>query len=499
MTLVVATAMGDTPDELYARARVAAASDADWIEVRLDGPSGLPWDLRGFFAFPKPCLATVRHADDGGRSHADDATRNSLLRRAVKAGAAAIDVEAWNAEARVLVQEAHAHGAKVVHSFHDLSGTPDRDSILGTLREGVALGADWVKGAVTVTGPQDAVALLEAAQVAREEGLPYALMAVNDPFLRLLAPTLGMSFVYGSVPGLPAAVVGQVPVDALKRAHRASVGAQAPVTPATRAAYLLGHPVSHSRSPVMQNAAFAAAGVDARYLALDVAPYNLSAMLAGLRASPPLGANVTVPHKVAVAALVDTLDATAAQAGAVNTLVFRDGRVEGHNTDGAGALDALHEAGVKVKGARTLVLGAGGAARAVAHALKGAGAEVTLTNRNPEKAEAVAREGGFTTIPWARVPDVMHAVDLLVNATTLGLHGEAVPADPRKMLPGAAVFDCVYLHGGTPLVRAAREADRVAVPGEAMLLHQGARAFRLWTGKAAPVGVMRAALDGGSA
>lgn len=498
MTLLVATALGETPDELYARARAAAASDADWVEVRLDGPSGLPWDLRGFFAFPKPCLATVRAAEDGGRSHADDATRNSLLRRAVKAGAAAIDVETWNAEARVLVQEAHAHGAKALLSFHDLSGTPKAEDILQTFREARALGADWVKGAVTVTGPQDAVALLEAARVAREEGIPYALMAVNDPFLRLLAPSLGMAFAYGSVPGAPAAAPGQVPVDALRRVHRAAVPAQPPVTPATRAAYLLGHPVAHSKSPAMQNAAFAAAGVDARYLALDVTPYNLPALLGGLRASPPLGANVTVPHKVAVAGLVDRLDATAARAGAVNALVFRDGKVEGHNTDGAGALDALSEAGVRVKGARTLLLGAGGAARAVAHALQDAGAAVTLANRNHAKAEALAKEGGFTTIPWDRVPDVMHAVDLLVNATTLGLHGEEVPADPRRLLPGAAALDCVYHPGGTPLVRLARDAGHVAVPGESMLLHQGARAFTLWTGKPAPVGVMRAALGGGA-
>lgn len=494
MTLVVATALGETPDELYARARAAAASDADWIEVRLDGPSGLPWDLRGYFAFPKPCLATVRTVDEGGRSHADDEVRNALLRRALKAGAQALDVEVWNPEARSLVRDAHEAGARVVASFHDLSGTPSAQEILGELRKGRALGADWVKGAVKVNGPGDAVALLEAARAARDEGLPYALMAVNDPFLRLLAPALGMALCYGSVPGGPAAAPGQVPVDALKRAH---AGAAAPpsVSARTRAAYVLGHPVSHSRSPAMHNAAFAAAGVDARYLALDVAPWNLAAVLAGFRAAPPLGANVTVPHKVAVAALVDKLDLSAERAGAVNTLEFRDGRVVGHNTDGAGALDALHEAGVRLPGARTLVLGAGGAARAVAFALKEAGAAVTLANRSPEKAEALAREGGFTTIPWERVKGVLHAVDLLVNATTLGLHDEPAPADPARMMPGRAVLDCVYRPGGTPLVRAAREAGRVAVPGEAMLLHQGARAFRIWTGQAAPVGVMRAALQ----
>lgn len=493
MTLVVATALGETPDELYARARAAAQTEADWIEIRLDGPSGLPWDLRGFFAFPKPCMATVRAADEGGRSHADDETRNALLRRALKAGARAIDVEAWNPEARQLVREAHEAGARALVSFHDLSGTPSSDRILATFREARALGADWVKGAVTLTGPQDAVQLLEAARTAQAEGIPYALMAVNDPFLRLLAPGLGMSLCYGSVPGAPAATVGQVPVPDLKWAHHAAITRD--ITPATRPAYLLGHPVSHSKSPRMQNAAFAAAGVDARYLALDVAPWNLAAILAGFRAAPPLGANVTVPHKIAVAGLVDKLDLSAEQAGAVNTLEFRDGRVVGHNTDGAGALDALAEAGVKVRDARTLVMGAGGAARAVAFALRDAGAVVTVTNRTGEKAEVLAREGGFTTIPWDRVPDVLRAVDLLVNATTLGLKGEEeTPCDPRRLLPNSAVLDCVYRPGGTRLVGLARKAGLLAVPGEAMLLHQGARAFSIWTGKPAPVAVMRAAL-----
>lgn len=487
MTLIVATALADTPDGLYDAAR-RAAEHADWIEIRLDGPSGLPWDLRSYFSFPKPCLATVRHVLDGGRSELDDRARAETLRRALRAGARGIDVEAWSDEAASLVKEAREIGALCVISRHVLDGTPSADQLLEMLREARALGADVAKIATRLASPADAVALVRAAWRAQAEGIPFALMAVNDPFLRLMAPQLGMALAYASVPGATSAAAGQVPAPELRRAWTSGAPA-GPATGSTRAAFILGHPVAHSRSPAMQNAAFAAAGIDARYLALDVAPDGLAAALSGLKATSALGCNVTIPHKEAALALVDELDPSARAAGAVNTVVFRDGRAIGHNTDGAGAVDALREHGVKLPGSRVLVVGAGGAARGVAHALKAAGADVTVTNRTPGRAAAL----GFPTIPWERIPDVMRNVDLLVNATSLGMKGERVPAPLDKMMPGSAVFDCVY--GDTPLLRDARERGLHAVPGDAMLLHQGARAFTLWTGKPAPVHVMKQALE----
>lgn len=488
MTLIVATAVSDTPDGLYDAAR-RAAEHADWIEIRLDGPSGLPWDLRSFFSFSKPCLATVRHSIDGGRSEMDDRARADMLRRAIQAGARGIDVEAWSDEAAHLAKEAHAHGITVIVSRHLLDGTPNEDQLVEMLREARALGADIAKIATNVTGPADAVALVRAAQRAQQEGIPFALMAINDPFLRLLAPQLGMALVYASVLGAPAAASGQVPAPDVRHVHRTYTIGSTHVRGTTRAAFLLGHPVAHSKSPAMQNAAFAAAGIDACYLALDVAPAGLAAALAGLRATNALGCNLTIPHKEAALAVMDELDASARDAGAVNTVVFRDGRAIGHNTDGAGAVDALRERGVKLPGSRVLILGAGGAARGVAHALRPAGADVTLTNRTPAR----AAELGFPTIPWERTPDVMRNVDLLVNATSLGLRGERVPAPLERMLPGAAVLDCVY--GETALIREARERNLFAIPGEVMLLHQGARAFALWTGKSAPVHIMKSALE----
>lgn len=495
MTLVVATTLGDTPDELYERGRQAAAGPCDWIEVRLDGPGGLPWDLRAFFSHPKPSIATMRHVDDGGRSHADDETRAAILRRALKAGARAIDVELVHADAAALVQEAHAAGARAILSHHDLVGTPSPDALLETLREMRVLGADWCKLATRVESPSDAASLVEAARKAREEGIPYALMAVNDPFLRLLAPTLGMALAYGSLEGVPAAAPGQVDVSRLKAAHVGLAPRAARTRGTTRLALLLGHPVSHSKSPAMHNAAFAELGLDATYAALDVPPEKLGDALRGLRATNALGANLTVPHKVAAMALVDELDASAREAGAINTLVLRDGRLVGHNTDGAGALDALAEAGVRVASAQCLVLGAGGAARGLVHALRRAGAKVIVTNRTLEKAKMLAQDAGTLWLPWEEAEAALRHCDLVANATTVGLLADESPVDPAKLGARTAVLDAVYRHGGTKLVREARQHGLVAVPGEAMLLHQGARAFTLWTGKPAPVEAMRAALE----
>lgn len=490
MTLVVATARGDTPDELYDAAR-RAAEHADWVEVRLDGPSGLPWDLRAFFTLPKPCIATVRHADDGGASHADDHTRADLLRRAMKAGARGIDVEAWSDELKSLLHEAHELGVMAIVSRHLLDGTPDADTLARMLEEMSFVGGDVAKLATRVERPEDAAALVEAAHRTRARRIPYALMAVNDPFLRLAAPQLGMRFAYASVPGAAPGASGQVPAPDLRRAWRAGVARKVGATGATRAAFLLGHPVAHSKSPRMQNAAFEESDIDACYLALDVAPEGLAATLNGLKATNALGCNLTIPHKEAALALVDELDASAREAGAVNTVVFREGRAIGHNTDGAGAIDALRDAGVRLPNARTLLLGAGGTARALARALAGAGADVTIANRTPARAAAL----GCPTIPWERLPDVMRNVDLLVNATSVGMRDEDAPAPVAQMPVDAAVLDCVYRPGGTKLVRAARERGLIAVAGEAMLLHQGARAFELWTGEPAPLGAMRLALE----
>jgi shikimate dehydrogenase len=256
---------------------------------------------------------------------------------------------------------------------------------------------------------------------------------------------------------------------------------------------LLGWPAGHSLSPAMHNAAFRALHLPYEYRAMDVPPRRLGEAIDELRGAGFAGGNVTLPHKRIVMGFCDELDEMALRVGAVNTLVNQDGRLRGGNTDVAGVRAALQEAGVDLAGARVLVLGAGGAARAVVLAVHLAGGTVAVVARDAEHAAAIAREG----YPWEAqaLGKVVRGVRLVVNAASV-MEGNPPPCDvPLRELPrDAVVFDLVYRPLETPLLAAARRLGLRTIDGARMLLHQGAESFRMWTGKEAPLGAMEAAL-----
>jgi len=271
----------------------------------------------------------------------------------------------------------------------------------------------------------------------------------------------------------------------------------------TKRIALLGHPVAHSISPAFQQAALDACGVDARYEAWDTPPEDLRIAVERLRSGDLLGANVTVPHKVAAMRLVDRPDALAERVGALNTIVHRRGLLEATNTDVTGILRALAAAEVEVRGAEVLLVGAGGAARAVVVAMRQAGAaRVVVANRTPERAAALAVLGGddldLRYAPLDAGDATFRAcaarARIIVQSTSLGMrHGPDEAANPvpgELMGPGQVAFDLVYVPEETPFLRAAAAAGARPVGGLAMLVHQGAEAFRLWTGVEPPVEVM---------
>lgn len=264
----------------------------------------------------------------------------------------------------------------------------------------------------------------------------------------------------------------------------------------TRLAAVIGFPVRHSLSPAMHNAAFAELGLDWVFVALEVAPGGVGAAFAGARALGLGGLSVTIPHKAAALAAVDEATPAARAVGAVNAVVpAGEGRLRGDNTDGAGFLASLADEAFDPAGRACVVLGAGGAARAVVHALAAAGAaEVAVVNRTPSRAEDVAAlAGGAGRVGLAA--DVAGA-DLVVNATPVGMAGGAggeLVLEPSLLHAGQLVVDLVPNPAVTPLMRAARERGATAAGGLGMLVHQGALAFEQWTGRPAPVAVMRAA------
>ena len=273
----------------------------------------------------------------------------------------------------------------------------------------------------------------------------------------------------------------------------------------TKIVALLGDPVAHSRSPAMQNAAFAALGIDARYELWHTPAAALAERIAALRGEGVLGANVTLPHKAAVIPLLDALEPEAARIGAVNTIYKRpDGALVGANTDAPALIAALRdEAGYAARGQPALVLGASGAARAAAFALLDAGvSQLTLVNRTLANAELLLADvlEHYDDAPPLlalapddlALPNALADAALIINATSLGWHGDATPLDAALIPPGALVYDMVYRP--TRLLHDAQARGARALGGLGMLARQGALAFERWTDKAAPLEVMEAAL-----
>jgi shikimate dehydrogenase len=259
---------------------------------------------------------------------------------------------------------------------------------------------------------------------------------------------------------------------------------------------VIGYPVGHSRSPAMQNAALAELGLSGEwsYEAIEAEPAEFEAKVREMAAGDFAGANITVPHKEAALALADTPSESAREIGAANTLVFRNGRIEARNTDARGLLAALP---ASPRGRRTLVLGAGGAARAAVWALIAEGAAVEVWNRTASRAEAICTELGGTPVAD---PD-QGTYELIVNTSTAGLGGEdpfeQLPLRPEAFASGQTVLDMVYGDQPSRLLAAAERAGATVVDGLEVLVQQGALSLEIWTGREPPIEVMRAAAASG--
>jgi shikimate dehydrogenase len=257
---------------------------------------------------------------------------------------------------------------------------------------------------------------------------------------------------------------------------------------------LVGNPVGHSLSPPMHEAAYAELDMDARYVTFEPAPADLRTAIEGAAALGITGLNVTVPFKEDVLALLSP-DDVAERVGAVNTVDFRGERRTGHNTDVAGVRRAFDHHDVPVDGRRGVVVGAGGAGRAVAFALAEEGATVDVANRTVERAEALSADvPGAAGHGLDALGDLMEDADLLVNATSVGMEEDATPVPADDLHEQLTVMDAVYRPLETRLLRDAASIGATTIDGAWMLLYQGVEAFELWTDRTAPVGPMNDAL-----
>jgi len=450
-------------------------ADADLIELRLDSVKD-PSVAGALAGRRRPVIVTCRPAWEGGEFRGPEEERRRLLGEALTLGAEYVDIE-WHAHFDDLISR--VGGRRIVLSMHDYRSMPG--DLRETARTMRATGAEVIKIAATAHCLRDCLPLLDLGAAQGKQG-EMVLIAMGEPGLasRVLAGRFESSWTYaGSV-----SRVGQLSVAEMLEEYRFRS-----VTESTDVYGVVGSPVAHSVSPAMHNAAFRAARLDAVYLPLqasDADDFMAFAHAIGLK-----GASVTIPFKVALFERVDEAYAVARRIGAINTIRIVNGRSLGGNTDASGFLRPLQARSLLVPGLRVAILGAGGAARAVAIALASSGAEIRVHARDRGRAEQVAMIVSAQAGPWPPEPG---SWDLLVNCTPMGMHPhtEETPV-AADALSGRLVYDLIYNPRTTRLLREAAAAGCQTIGGLDMLVAQAHEQFQWWTDARPPDGVMRAA------
>ena len=454
--------------------RDLAAPDADLVELRLDTVADP--DVAGALAGrTTPVVVTCRAAWEGGHFRGSEDERLRLLHQAWVAGAEFVDVEFAARDAAPWIGA--TRGERLILSSHDFAGVPH--DLTARHRAMCAESPAVVKIAVTV---ERLAQLGPLAGLRAQAGQRQIVLGMGRPGLptRLLPDRFGSAWTYAGDNWAP----GQLPASVFRKTYRfGAVSSRAAVYG------VVARPSSHSVSPDMHNAAFAAAGLDAIYLPLEAA--DVDDLWTFSEAFGLQGASVTLPFKVDVLPHVEA-DALSRRVGAANTLTRRGGRWMGTNTDVAGLLAPLTDR-MTLQGARASILGTGGAARGAAVALSDAGARVTVFGRDPHKARGVADlVGGASAI----LPPAPGSWDLLVNATPAGMHPAIDESPwPDARFDGALVYDLIYNPRQTRLLRDAAAAGCATLDGLPMLIAQAEAQFTQWTGRSPAPGVMLAAAE----
>lgn len=477
------------------------------IELRLDRyadltPEALDAVLNRFG--PGKLVVTYRSVEEGGaRPEVSDAERGKYLERAARRGAAFVDLELHTIqrapEIWKVLQDARAAGStRLVVSYHDFERVPPRSRLRDFREDAEAVGADVVKLAVTPATILESAALLELLREDRPGKPPLLALGMGEAGLwtRVLGPRFPRPapFTFARGAGAPGTAPGQPTWRELHELYR--FGA---LTSATRLYGVIGNPIGHSLSPRMHNAALQAAGLDAVYLPFRVDGDPLAFLQTFAEPLGLEGVSVTIPHKQAVMPGCAELDPLAISIGAVNTLVRRPNGWYGTNTDAPAAADSLEAAlGGKgtLRGRKVLLLGAGGAARALAYAVHERGAEVRILNRSAEKAQELAAAVQGACVSKEDLDRADFHVDVAINTTPLGMHPhvDASPLTEAQVCRADLIFDTVYNPFRTQVLQYAERQGRKTLGGLGMFVGQGALQFALYTGRPAPLDVMEAAV-----
>ena len=465
------------------RAMLRAAQRADLVEVRLDRLDALPRaeELAAFLKDrPCPVIVTNRPKEQGGGQDWPDDVRLKTLQAAIELGADYVDVELDLADR---IKERHR--TRLIISYHNYTTTPlDLANIYSRI---VRLGADVVKIVTTANSIVDNLRMFEVLRHA-EVACIGLCMGEAGRISRILCRKFGGLLTFAPMDPSHETAPGQVPLDELiGRYHYRSINSD------TAVYGVIGDPIGHSISPHIHNAAFRAAGINAVYLPLWV-PGDVCTFIEAYRGLPMAGYSITIPHKESAMGALDDIEPICRQIGAVNTVVNRQGRLHGSNTDWSAATEAIEAAldGEPLAGKRVALVGAGGTARALAFGLQAREASVCIYNRTAETARSLAEEVGCE---WAGLDALaVSESDVLAHTTSVGMHPnteESIVPD-SALRPGMVVFDAVYNPVYTRLLRQAAEAGCTTATGLDMFVNQAVQQFKTWTEQDAPRELMEA-------
>ena len=482
-TRVVAAVMASTADEMRQAAQ-DACEGADLVEFRVDAlqKPDLPdlEDLRR--ADTGPSILTCRKQTEGGVFQGSEPERLEILRRALGLGFAFVDIELDSFSPELRATET---SSQLILSHHNFDSMPE--DLSGIVERAAAAGADIVKVAARTDSLADVVRLAEAGRLARSRGVGFAPVPMGPAGTagRVLARGLGADLTYAAARGLPATGPGQLDLDELLGNYRFRA-----LDNSTKVYGVLGGRALASLSPVMHNSVFAQKGLNAVYVPFE--ERDLGAFVSAAKEIGVAGFSVTQPFKESILPFLDDVDGPAQKIGAVNTILNREGRWRGFNTDVDGVLGPVSRR-VQIAGRRAVILGAGGAARAAAVGLNRAGAEVLVLARRLEQAQAVSElVGGHA----GQINELAaHRWDILVNATPLfdGLIDVSSAEQKDAFHPGVLVLDMIYDPEVTEILELAREKKAFAVPGLEMLIAQAVRQTEIWTGEEGSAEVMETA------
>jgi 3-dehydroquinate dehydratase/shikimate dehydrogenase len=433
--------------------------------------------------FPQ-VIATCRLATAGGMLQGSVADQTAILSAAVRAGCQWVDLEMESVQKSGVAWLRVFGLAKIIVSYHNFQKTP---LLVPAYRRLVRLPVQVVKVATQARRLGDNLRIRRLLKAHRRKNPKLVALAMGASGIpsRLLSLSWGSAFTYAAPLDHSPAAAGQVAVDAMRSVYRVDR-----LNSHTQLYGVLGSHASISLSPVMQNAAFQAKHVNAAFLPCQTS--QLADFLAFARGMGLQGFAVTMPFKRAILRALDGVDPLAGRIGACNTVAFQRGRWWGWNTDAAAVAEVLTKR-LRLAGSRILILGAGGAARAAAYAVRAEGAEVIITARREAMARALARRVAAQVVPWDSSESL--EVDAVINATPIGMypHIEISPIDLARLRAGV-VFDMVYFPADTRFLNEARGRGLTTISGLEMLVAQGARQFEIWTGQAAPRALMEQAV-----